>query len=388
MDRPGEWNFLRSLPPVKHMLAQTEEVWRAKLLAASKREAALELDVTTLRQDLSALDSCLVESERRTAEEARRADELERLVASLREDNRRLEGKNVELTRRNDTLRQRAVAQDAQRWAAILRTEYVPVRPRSDRPDAGAECDVFACLECRSVLVLETPATDEPRWRRLYGKDCSTCKDLPCSRPPGQSVAEPSAVVEADLRVQGERQERENIAAELVAGLLKDSLVKVAADAYAKKAVELTCKMLKEISPEESSSLDALACGLSTIPDTLRKGIVWCATELFGMSDFLGKVLGHVVAQVVTGPVPLKEVALILRVADTAGCALNGDLSRCASLRHLVFRELTQAELAEYLQESLSGAIALHGPAEPANAVEEPEPPEIERRGPRGPRGF
>ncbi|HEV7651529.1 MAG TPA: hypothetical protein VGP26_25535 [Actinophytocola sp.] len=335
------------------------------------------------------------------AEVARRAIELEGRVDSLRAANKRLETENVELARRGEILRKRATTEDDRRWADLLRAENVPVRPRSGRSDSRAGCDVFACLDCGSMLILETPAADEPRWRRPAGKGCHTCADLPCSRPPERSVAEPPAVVETDLPVPGTRQEREDIAAELVAGLAKNSPVEVAADAYAKKAAELTREVLERISPTESSSLDVLAAGLDKVSDTVGSGIAWCATELLGMPEFLGKVLGHVVAELVTDPLHLKEIARAVRVVDTVACALEGDLSRCASLRHLAVMDLGQTELAdllkdvakdpevakildeitkdvadvelaERLRESLSKAIELHEPAELAKALEEP----------------
>lgn len=427
MYRPGWWTFLLSLRPVQRVLTQevseavdlaferSTEGRRAELLAAGRREAALEREATKLRQDISVLADRVVKSERRTVDVARRAVELKSRVASLREDNERLDVENVELTRRNEILRKRATAQDAHRWADILSAENVPVRPRSGRSDSGAECDVFACLDCGSMLILEILAADEPMWRRPAGKGCDTCADLPCSRPPEQSVAEPPAVVETDLPVPGTRQERADIVAELVAGLAKDSPVEVAADAYAKKAAELTRDVLERISPTQSSSLDALAGGLDKVSDTVRSGIAWCATELLGMPDFLGKVLGHIVAELVTDPLHLKEVARAVRVVDTVACALEGDLSRCASLRHLAVMDLGQAELAdllkevakepevakqldeitkdmadvelaESLQKFLSKAIALHEPAELAKAVEAPTP-EIERHVRRGPGG-
>lgn len=261
-------------------------------------------------------------------------------------------------------------AQDRSRWAEILSPDNVPVRPRRRRSDADAECDVFACLDCGSMLILESSAVDEPAWHRPTGEGCDTCTDLPCSRPAELPVAEPLAVVEADLQLPGTTQERENVTAELAAGLVKNSPVEVAADAYAKKAVELTCDMLERISPTESSSLDALATGLDKVSGTVASGIAWCATELVGMPEFLGKVLGHMVAELVTDPLQLKEVARAVRVVDMIACAVEGDLSSCESVRHLG-KDLGQAELADLLKEAAKAAQEL------ADAVEEPGP--IER---------
>jgi hypothetical protein len=417
MERPRWWNFLLGLRPVQREL--TREIGealdqafkrstgrhRARLQAADQRAAALEREAATLRQNNSVVADQVAESERRATEVARRAFELGRRVDSLRAEINRLEAENVELARRCETLRKRATARDARRWADILSSDNFSVRPRSGCSDSGAECDVFACLDCGSMLILESPAADEPTWHRSAGTGCDTCADLPCSRPLAFSVVEPSAVVETDLQVPGTARERENIAAELVAGLVKNSPVEVAADAYAKKAAELTRDVLERISPAESSSLDALATGLEKVSDTVGSGIAWCATELVGMPEFLGKVLGHVVAELVTDPLHLKEVARAVRVVDTIACALEGDLSRCASLRHLAVMDLGQDELAdllkgaaeapevakrldeitkdvadielvESLRESLSKAIALHESAELAESVEEPAPVE------------
>ncbi|MGH3757383.1 hypothetical protein [Actinophytocola sp.] len=415
MYRPGWWNFLLGLRPVQRMVTQeiseavdraferSAEGRRAMRRAADRREAALEREATKLRQDIAVLASRAVESERRTAEVARRAAELKRHVASLRDENERLSAENADLTRRSEVLRKRATARDARRWADILSPENVPVRQHAGGSDSGAECDVFACLDCGSMLILQAPADDEPSWHRPTGEGCDTCADLPCSRPPGRSVAEPPAVVETDLPVPGTREERVDIAAELVAGLAKNSPVEVAADAYAKKAAALTRDVLERISPTQSSSLDTVAGGLDKVSDTVRSGIAWCGTELLGMPDFLGKVLGHVVSELVTDPLHLKEVARAIRVVDTVACALEGDLSKCASLRHLAIMDLGQAELADYLKEiakdpelayqlneitkdlaevnlaerlkeALVAAIALHKPTELAKPVEQPAP--------------
>lgn len=408
MYRPGWWNFLLGLRPVQRMLTReiSEAVDRAyerstesqdaMLLAADWRAAALDGEATRLRQDNSVLTGRVVESERRAAESSRRAVELERQVAKLGVENERIAAETVALVRRNEVLRKRATAPDARRWAEILSPENVPLSPRSRGSESG-ECDVFACLDCGSMLILETPAADEPTWHRPIGTGCDTCADLPCSRPPEQSVEEPPAVVEADLPVPGTRQGREDIAAALVAGLVKNSPVEVAADAYAKKAAQLTRDALERISPTQSSSLDALAAGVDKVSDTVRSGIAWCATELVGMPDFLGKVVGHVVSELVTDPLHLKEVARTIRVVDTVACTVEGDLSKCASVRHLAIMDLGQAELSDHVQENLelanpldhavrnvadpklaerlkevlTTATALHKPAEP---VEPPAP--------------
>jgi hypothetical protein len=414
MNRPGWWNLLLGLRPVQRRLAQeisealdrefqrSREGHEATRLAASRREAAHEREAAQLRQDISVLAGRAAESERRLVEVARRAVESKDRVASLRAENERLAAKNAELTRRNEILHK--TARDARRWADILSPENVPVRPRSRDTESG-ECDLFACLDCGSMLILETPAAGAPRWHRPTGTGCDTCVDLPCSPPPAQSVAEPPAVVAADLPVPGTRQERVDIAAELVAGLAKDSPVEVVADAYAKKAAELTRDVLERISPTQSSSLDALAGGLDKVSDTVRSGIAWCATDLLGMPEFLGKVLGHVVSDLVTDPLHLKDIARAVRVVDTVACALEGDLSRCASLRQLAIMDVGRAEFAEKLQEvakdlelveqvdelikdvadveltarlkeSLTEAIALQKAVELAKPVEQPDPVE------------
>lgn len=390
MYRPGWWRLLLGLRPVQRVL--TREIGdavdrafekstadrRAMLRAADERAAALEREITKLRQHIDILAGRAVKAEDQNGRLASR-------VLALREQKQRLEAENNELARRNATLRKRAMTRDTQRWTAVLSPENTPVRPPAGGSGSGTECDVFACLDCGSLLILETPAADEPRWHRPAGEGCGTCVDLPCSRPPAPSVAEAPAVPETELPVPGTAGQRAEIAAELVAGLAKSSPADVAADELAKKAAEATRDVLERISPAQSSSLDALATGLEKVSGTVRSGIAWCATELLGMPDFLGTVLGHVVAELVTDPLHVKEIARAVRVVDTVACAVEGDLSKCASLRHLAIMDLGQAEAAdrlkalvhdpkldERLKDDLIKAIALQKAAELAKPVERP----------------
>lgn len=166
-------------------------------------------------------------------------------------------------------------------------------------------------------------------------------------------VVVPEVAVVADLPVPGTPEEREQVAAQLVAGLVKDPPGDALADAYAKKVVDLAREWLEQVAPTHPSSLAAVATGLEEVSDTVKTGVVWCATELLGMPDSLGKVLAHVVSDLVTDPLHLKDVCRAIRAVDTAVCTLNGDLGSCASARYLAFTEVGQTVLADQLKEAI-----------------------------------
>lgn len=408
MDRPWWWSLLQELRPVQHVLSQ--EIREALDREFERSDAAHRAAVKQLgdaheelRQSMSRLERNNAVLAQRAVAAERRDAESRRDNAGLRKENEYLRSRNAELTRANDVLRRRAAGVNARRWQEILAPGNVPARPRERPSPSEGECDVFACLDCGSFLVLEIPAVGEPVFHRPVGEGCDTCTDLPCARPPEQPVVEPPAVVEVDLTVPGTSREREQLAAELVAGLVKNPPLDVAADAYAKKAAELTRELAETVAPTQSSSLDAIATGLDKVSDTVKSGVVWCATELLGMPDFLGTVLGHVVSELVTDPLRLKDVSRAIRVVDTIACAVDGDLGRCASLRHLAIMDLGQAEVAdqlkeavkdlsepavtelleEALEEALKEAEALHEPEEPEPVRKPdrwftPEPPEID----------
>jgi len=335
MARPWWWERLTRLRPVERELAReiSDALVREFEPLSSAHQAAVGQN-QELRQSLSQLrhDESVLAQQLREAED--RAAESERRIA--------------EQARANDVLRQQVAAADARRWREVLAPGTGPVRARPS--SSGSACDCFLCLDCGSFLLLETP---EPRFRRAVGTGCDTCTDLPAARPP-----EPASVVESlavaatdvDLTVRGTRQEREKIAAELVAGLVRNPPLDVAAEAYAKKAAELTRKWTEEIAPTRASGLDVIAAGLDKVPDTVKSGVVWCATELLGAPDFLAAVLGHVVADLVTDPLHLKDIALAIRVVDTVVCALDGDLGTCASVRDLAIMDVGEAETADALK--------------------------------------
>jgi hypothetical protein len=292
---------------------------------------------------------------RRTAEAERDKADSNRQNAELQRRNERLRAQNAELNHANDLLRDRAAELNARRWQEVLVPGTGPVRPRERPRSSGSECDLFHCQDCGSFLLLETPAAGEPVLHRPVGEGCGTCVDLPYARPTDAvDVVVPEVAVEADLPVPGTPEEREQVAAQLVAGLVKNPPGDVLADAYAKEVVELAREWLERIAPTQPSSLAAVATGLEKVSDTVKTGVVWCATELLGMPDFLGKVLGHVVSDLVTDPLHLKDVCRAIRAVDTAVCTLNGDLGSCASVRHLAFTDVGQAVLAEQLKEAIS----------------------------------
>jgi len=114
--------------------------------------------------------------------------------------------------------------------------------------------------------------------------------ELPNTRPAeAVDVLVPEVAVEADLPVPGTPEEREQVAAQLVAGLVKDPP---------------------------------------------------------------GDVLA-VVSDLVTDPLHLKDVCRAIRAVDTAVCTLNGDLGSCASVRHLAFTDVGQTVLAGQLNEAI-----------------------------------
>jgi hypothetical protein len=166
-------------------------------------------------------------------------------------------------------------------------------------------------------------------------------------------------VVEVALTVPGTPQARGKIAAELVVSLLRNSPLDVVADTCAKSAAAWTTDVLEKDKPTKSSALDAIATGLEKVSGTFKSGIVWVATAL-GVPGFLAHVLGFVVSDLIGDPLHLKDIARAVRVVDTVWCAMDGDLSECASFRHLVITDVGEPELAENLKDALGDAIAQH----------------------------
>lgn len=359
VDRPRWWDVLQGLRPVQRELGREienaldrefERLNTAHQTTVNElRDANHELEqrLSQLRRDNAVLVGRTAEAERDKADRDRRNAELLRQIERLR-------ARNTELTHANDLLRDQAAELNARRWQKVLVPGTGPVRPRERPRSSDGECDLFHCQVCGSFLLLETPAASEPVLHRPVGEGCGACVDLPYTRPAmAVDVMVPAVAVEANLPVSGTPEEREQVAVELVAGLVKDPPGDVLADAYAKEVVDLAKEWLEQVAPTQPSSLAAVATGLEKVSDTVKTGVVWCATELLGMPDFLGKVLAHVVSDLVTDPLHLKDVCQAIRAVDTAVCTLNGDLGSCASARHLAFTDLGQTVLAEQLKEAI-----------------------------------
>lgn len=253
VDRPRWWEVLQGLRPVQRELEREIEnalnreferldtVHRAMVNELRDANHELEQGLSQLRPNNAVLARRMAEAERDKADSDRQNAELLR-------QNERLRARNAELTHANDLLRDRAAELNARRWQEVLAPGTGPVRPRERPRSSGGECDLFHCQDCGSFLLLETPAAGQPVLHRPVGEECGTCVDLPYTRPAkAADVVVPEVAVEADLPVPGTPEEREQVAAQLVAGLVKDPPDDVLADAYAKEVVDLAREWLERL---------------------------------------------------------------------------------------------------------------------------------------------
>jgi hypothetical protein len=100
---------------------------------------------------------------------------LKDVIAELRLRNAELTRANNDLTFANDDLRAHIARAYAHYWQQILVPDNVPVRPRkrssSLGESSGYECDLFACLDCGSFLLLRTFSAGKTTLQRVGDRE-------------------------------------------------------------------------------------------------------------------------------------------------------------------------------------------------------------------------
>jgi hypothetical protein len=159
-------------------------------------------------------------------------------------------------------------------------------------------------------------------WRIFCTSDCSTVWLLPANeRSPDLAHTPPHRrAYGVELRSRDEQQLPKTVGAGTTPGVqfVANTICKGLDVATAKAGTQIISEYLYQPGgPEEvKSALTTLADGLDTIPRKLGAGISWIMTDVFGLPNFFGEVVGQVLASVFLAPFHLHQVATVARVAD------------------------------------------------------------------------
>jgi hypothetical protein len=259
---------------------------------------------------------------------------------------------NTELQRHNDELGQRITELEA--TAHDLRKELVAERHSGHRRqrehdaeeerrrelDQETTSDLFCCLTCTSLWLLSTRTDNTCTVRRPAGDGCATCNKTPlhwswAARTSGAKsaaatkVARPSRDTPGPMMIlplPGDRRARTGIGVRLAAELLgndQDSAIPTLAGERVRDRAVPPCP-----------ALHAIATGLDRVPETVKTGFVWCATDIPGAPDHPAETLTEIATRA-TSP-SLRDVARGIRIIGLVSCAADNRLGDCHCARQLV----------------------------------------------------
>lgn len=281
------------------------------------------------------------------AEEALdRARERQRKALQERAD------QNTELQRHNDELGQRITELEA--TAHDLRKELVAERHTGHRRqreidaeeeqrrelDRETSSDLFCCLTCTSLWLLSARTDNTCTVRRPVGDGCPTCTETPlhwlwAARTSGAKssaatkVARPPHTAPGPLMIlplPGDREARTGIGIRLAADLLgndQDAAIPTLAGDRVRDTTVPACPVLS-----------AIATGLDRVPETVKTGFVWCATEIPGSPDLPAGTLTEIATHAPSSS--LRDIARAARVIGLVSCAADNRIGDCHCAHQLV----------------------------------------------------
>ncbi|HJP76488.1 MAG TPA: hypothetical protein VJ914_19625 [Pseudonocardiaceae bacterium] len=358
MDGPF-WSFVLDLAPVRRRLRR--EISQARDQIERDARRVLDKDRATHRAALAAAadkadrDLRDLSTTVRTLESDNR--DLSATVRTLESDNRRLRdqvAESREVQRRHDEL------------AAIEARDTTSDLFRCEQPGCGA-------LWLLSMRPDHSYYVSEP-----IGDGCEICKSNTLLRllKVKATVTEPDEIARvarpvstapalaADLSVpRSGRTARTDIGAKFVVDLMQRGEDAAVANALAHQASTYLQSETDDVAPAtRCTRLSAIADGLDQASNVIRDGVAWCATEIFGLPDFLARLLGEVVRRTVElqlAPVhTMHVVAQGIRAFGTVSCVIDDRLGHCQCARHLAAK-VGETAVAGELKQVLDRATEL-----------------------------
>ncbi|GAA3464709.1 hypothetical protein ACFFSW_05140 [Saccharothrix longispora] len=239
----------------------------------------------------------------------------------------------------------------------------------SDEADDGTTSDLFCCVDCVSLWLL-SGRPDGALEVRGIGSGCASCGDVTADRlrevtetSPCTGASAPSVrrAPPAALDLPDDRERRLEIGAKLGGDVFTLGVEQGVPTAIGREiGTNVSCCLG---GAPRCGTLCEIANGLAFAPESVRKGIAWCATGIVGLPESVAHLIGEVVGRLMLDAVPLTLLAQGVRLIGVVSCALDNRLGECQAAREMLGKDLVGPMVTWKLTEALDVATGVPEPA-------------------------